>query len=74
MDPVRPTGLRLRKILGKGGQGVVALFEVRDGNRTGPRGSRSRKVVVKGPLWDDDSFSRFLAKEKVNVLVSCVGF
>lgn len=74
MDPVRPTGLRLRKILGKGGQGVVALFELRDRNRTGPRGSRrTRKVVVKGPLWDDESFRRFMAKEKVNVLVSCVG-
>lgn len=70
MDPVRPTGLRLRKILGKGGQGVVALFEVRDGNVA--RGSRRRrKVVIKGPIWNDASTRALLTKEKDNVLVSC---
>lgn len=63
MALMRGTGLRLRKILGKGGQGIVALFEVGDGNG-------GTKVVIKGPLRDEVKMKRFITREKRNVLVS----
>lgn len=64
MRPIRPTGLRLTKILGKGGQGIVGCFEVRDGDGV------VKKVVIKGALRDEYRMRRFLANEKRNVLVS----
>lgn len=59
------TGLQFKKILGRGGQGIVALFEVGDVN-----GNGGTKVVIKGLLKDEAWMKSFLIREKRNVLVS----